>query len=31
VNFTGQFQDALGRGGFTGVNVSEDADVSIQG
>jgi hypothetical protein len=29
VDFTGQFQDTFGRGGFTGINVSEDTNVSV--
>ncbi len=29
VNFAGQLQDTFGGGGFTGVNVSEDANISV--
>jgi hypothetical protein len=30
VNFSGQLQNPLGGGGFTGINVSEDTDVSVK-
>src|SRR5690606_16001161 len=30
VNFTGELEDALGGGGFAGVYVGENADVSVQ-
>jgi hypothetical protein len=31
VDFTGELEDTLGGSGFTGVNVSEDTDVSVKG
>jgi hypothetical protein len=29
MDFTGEFKDTLGGGGFTGIHVSEDANVSV--
>ena len=31
VNFAGELEDTLGRGGFTRIDVRKDADISIEG
>jgi hypothetical protein len=31
VNSTGQLEDTLGSGGFSGIHVGEDTDISVKG